>query len=122
MRRSRFAVAAVLLLCTGPTNAVDLTQVDRSIRKEPAYHANPGYCLLVFGQEAKDRVWLVLDGDTLYVDKNGNGDLTDDGAPTKAGAFEPSKHPIIARERAIKVGDLPVAGLTHTELSVSQIQ
>jgi hypothetical protein len=31
----------------------------------------------VFGAEAKARAWLVLDGDTLYVDRNGNGDLTE---------------------------------------------
>jgi hypothetical protein len=35
--------------------------------------------LLVFGTDARDRVWLVHDGDTLFVDRNGNGDLTDDG-------------------------------------------
>src|SRR5262249_4307689 len=39
----------------------------------------PRYCLLVFGPEAKTRVWLVLDGDVLYVDRNGNGDLTEAG-------------------------------------------
>jgi hypothetical protein len=33
----------------------------------------------VFGPEAKTRVWLVLDGDTLYVDRNGNSDLTEPG-------------------------------------------
>jgi hypothetical protein len=35
--------------------------------------------LLVFGPEAKVRIWLVLDGDALYVDRNGNGDLTEPG-------------------------------------------
>ena len=35
------------------------------------------YGLLMFGPEGKDRVWIVLDGDTLYVDRNGNGDLTE---------------------------------------------
>ena len=46
----------------------DLTKVDRSIKKEPAYQTkSPKYCLLVFGPEAKTRVWLVLDGDTLYI-------------------------------------------------------
>jgi hypothetical protein len=39
-----------------------------------AYHK---YCLLVFGPNAKTRIWLVLDGDVLYVDRNGNGDLTE---------------------------------------------
>jgi hypothetical protein len=56
----------------------DLTKIDRTIAKEPAYRSKPKYCLLVFGPEAKTRVWLVLDGDTLYVDRNGNGDLTEE--------------------------------------------
>jgi hypothetical protein len=60
--------------------AVDLTKIDRSIRKEPVYQSkNPQYCLLAFGSEAKIHVWLVIDGDALYVDRNGNGDLTDPG-------------------------------------------
>jgi len=63
-----------------PTAAVDLTKIDRSIRKEPVYQSkDPQYCLYVFGPEAKVRVWLVLDGDVLYVDRNGNGDLTEPG-------------------------------------------
>ncbi len=63
----------------GP-QAVDLTKIERKILKEPAYQTKKQeYCLLVFGPEAKLRVWLVLDGGTLYVDHNGNGDLTDPG-------------------------------------------
>jgi hypothetical protein len=58
-------------------SAADLTKVDRTIRKEPAYQSKPKYGLLVFGPEAKFRIWAVLDGDVLYVDKNGNGDLTE---------------------------------------------
>src|SRR5262249_488091 len=42
--------------------------------------------------EATFRVWLVRDGDVLYVDKNGNGDLTEKDerclAPTPADEFE----------------------------------
>ncbi len=64
----------------GPENKVDLTKIERKILKEPAYQTKKQeYCLLVFGPEAKLRVWLVLDGNTLYVDRNGNGDLTDAG-------------------------------------------
>jgi hypothetical protein len=55
----------------------DLTKLERIIAKEPAYKNKPKYCLVVFGPEAKTRVWLALDGDVLYVDKNGNGDLTE---------------------------------------------
>lgn len=57
----------------------DLSKIDRSIRKEPTYRGKPMYCLLVFGPEAKSRVWLVRDGNVLYVDRNGNGDLTESG-------------------------------------------
>ena len=62
----------------------DLTKIDRTIAKEPAYKSKPKYCLLVIGPEAKTRVWLVLDGETLYVDRNGNGDLTEDGERIEA--------------------------------------
>src|SRR5262249_5271366 len=53
---------------------------DRTIAKEPAYRSKtPKYGLLVFGPEAKSRAWVVLDGDFLYVDRNCNGDLTEEG-------------------------------------------
>jgi hypothetical protein len=57
---------------------VDLTKVDRVIAKEPKYKNQPRYALLVFGPKADRRAWLVMDGDdVLYVDRNGNGDLTE---------------------------------------------
>jgi hypothetical protein len=59
--------------------AADLTRIDRAVGREPAYKSKPEYCLLVFGPEAKTRVWLVRDQDVLYVDRNGNGDLTEKG-------------------------------------------
>src|SRR5262245_32438608 len=61
-----------------PGSAADLGKIDRTLVKEPAYESQlkPKYCLVVFGPEAKTRVWLVLDGDVLYVDRNGDGDLT----------------------------------------------
>jgi hypothetical protein len=64
--------------------AADLTQIERKIVKEPVYQSKPKYCLLVFGPEAKTKIWLVLDGDTLYVDRNGNGDLTEAGKKVAA--------------------------------------
>jgi hypothetical protein len=74
------AAVMIFVACAGTARAANLSKIDRSIRKEPAYQSkSPKYCLLVFGPEAAARVWLVLDGDTLYVDRNGNGDLTEDG-------------------------------------------
>jgi hypothetical protein len=75
-----WAWLAWLALYAPPTSAADLTKIDRAIAKQPVYQSqSPKYCLLVFGPEAKTRVWLVLDGDVLYVDRNGNGDLTEKG-------------------------------------------
>jgi hypothetical protein len=99
-----------------------LGKIDRGVTKEPDYQNSPKYCLLVFGPEAKHRVWLVLDGNTLYVDKNGNGDLTDNGERIKAPPFKASTLTAHARERSIQVGDIVVGGLTHTGLTVSQTQ
>jgi hypothetical protein len=63
--------------------AVDLTKIERALRKEPEYKTKARrYCLLVFGPKADYRVWLVLDGETLHVDRNGNGDLTEAGEST----------------------------------------
>src|SRR5215470_8211301 len=78
--RPLWPALAWLALGMAPASAADLTKIDRTIAKEPAYQStSPKYCLLVFGPEAKTRVWLVLDGGVLYVDRNGNGDLTEEG-------------------------------------------
>jgi hypothetical protein len=80
----------VLALTVGspPTGTVDLTEIPRSIAKEPTYQTrDPKYCLLVLGPRAETRIWIVLDGKTLYVDRNGNGNLTEAGKQvTSSGA------------------------------------
>lgn len=85
MPSSSRLIALVLFAMTpvvvAPLRAADLAAIDRTIGKQPAYRDKPRYCLLVFGAEAKIRVWIVEDGRTLYVDRNANGDLTDDGPP-----------------------------------------
>jgi hypothetical protein len=75
----------VLLICAAPATAADLSKIDRTIAREPTYQAKPKYCLLVFGQDAKTRVWLVLDGDLLYVDRDASGDLTGDDKKVRRG-------------------------------------
>jgi hypothetical protein len=81
MKLPRCPATLLTLLCAAqPTLGVDLTKIDRTIAKEPAYQSkSPSYGLLVFGPEAKSRAWVVLDGDILYVDRNCNGDLTEAG-------------------------------------------
>jgi hypothetical protein len=59
-----------------PARLPDLSKVDRRLVEPPGL-TKPLYCLLVFGPQAATRVWLVLDGEKFYVDRNGDGDLTD---------------------------------------------
>jgi hypothetical protein len=97
--RRRIAEFVVLVQCfvAGATllpvaaSTADLTKIERRLAKEPEYRSkSPRYCLLVFGPKAETRVWLVLDLNSepwqkdaekniLYVDRNGNGDLTESG-------------------------------------------
>jgi hypothetical protein len=61
--------------------SIDLTKLPRVISKEPQHITKqPRYCLLVFGLDAATRIWIVADGMCLYVDRDGDGDLTGLGA------------------------------------------
>lgn len=55
--------------------------IERRIAKEPEYVSTPRYALLMLDAEANSRVWIVEDGARLFIDRNGNSDLTDDGPP-----------------------------------------
>jgi hypothetical protein len=65
-------------MAAAPALGLDYAKVARTLTREPAYKSKATkYALLLFGPQAKVRVWLVLDGDTVYLDRNGDGDLTD---------------------------------------------
>jgi hypothetical protein len=79
-----------LTLFAGFVWAGDLSKIERTIAVAPKYSAEQQfYALLVLGTDMSKKIWFVVDDDTLYVDKNGNGDLTEDGekfqAPPKSG-------------------------------------
>lgn len=108
------SVLLLLAVVSSSSFAMELTKLDRSTRQEPAYRSKtPKYCLLVFGPEAGTRVWMVLDGDRLFVDRNGNGDLTDDGGPIAAleGAGQ-------LEEKVYELGEIHEGTLTHKNLSL----
>jgi hypothetical protein len=66
-----------VLFLAGTAVAVDYDKIERRLTKEPTYQTKtPRYALLLFGAEPRLRVWAVLDGETLYLDRNGDGDLT----------------------------------------------
>src|SRR5205823_1222949 len=64
----------------------------RTVIKEPKYKATPKYSLMVLGSGGDVKVWMVEDGKRLFVDKNGNGDLTDDGPPIEPSNFRKFSH------------------------------
>ncbi len=102
--------------------ASSLAKIDRTLRKEPAYKSGaPRYCLLVLGPEAKTRVWLVLDGDVLYVDRNGDGDLTAAGERVPLGEVAKGPDSPYAEIREFSAGDLSEGpgGPVHTKLTVA---
>jgi hypothetical protein len=98
-RTTVIAAIAWLALLPVLAEATDLTKIERAIGREPTYTTKPKYGLLVFGPDAKSRVWLVLDGDVLYVDKNGNGDLTEKNERIK-------QAPILDKGHGFAVGEL----------------
>ena len=70
-------IAVTAAVATAEDDSPDYRKIDRSIVKEPEYSSGePLYGLMLFGRQATFRVWIVLDGETIYVDRNGDGDLT----------------------------------------------
>jgi hypothetical protein len=120
MRIRRVLLApAALMLWASPAWSADLAKIDRRIAREPAYQTKaPRYCLLVFGPEAKTRVWLVQDGDVLYVDRNGDGDLTEKDKRVKLKQQDKGYREFEAVD--IKDGSLTHTGLTVTQMVASQ--
>ena len=87
MRMVFFLSMVLFAIVNSPAaEPLDLSRSDRKITKEPEYTAKqPLYGLVVIGPDAKKRYWMVLDKssadnekyDVVYVDFNGNGDLTE---------------------------------------------
>jgi hypothetical protein len=121
MNTLRIAIALTYIgYLTFPLAAADLAKIERKIAKEPVYKSKAKYCLLVFGPEAKTHVWLVQDGDTLYVDRNANGDLTEAGkkVTAKKGDYTNAEEGIFTFE----AGDISVGPLLHKNLHLSIIK
>ncbi len=111
------AAFACMSISAASTWAHDLTKIERKITQEPAYTSKPKYCLLVFGPNAETRVWLVLDGNVLYVDRNANGDLTEDGERVTAKKSDGTN--AADGNLWFEAGDVRAGKLTHKNLSVN---
>jgi hypothetical protein len=119
MRLHYLTLLVALCLSPAPGRAADLAKLDRTIRKEPAYRGKPRYCLLAFGTRAAARVWLVLDGDTLYVDRDGDGDLTGAGEKVRLAKSYPIEKSLYSAQRQFLAGDLKAGGRDYTTLDVT---
>ncbi|MHC4940686.1 MAG: hypothetical protein ACYTHK_17230 [Planctomycetota bacterium] len=74
----RFVVGLLLLVTAA--RGTELSEIDRSIRRLPKFkESKQFYALVALGAKANTRVWIVIDGDDLYFDRNGNGDLAEAG-------------------------------------------
>jgi hypothetical protein len=106
----------IAILIVGPVHA-DLPALDRTRPTEPVYQTKaPRYGLLVFGPKGEHKVWLVLDGDVLYVDRNGNSDLTEPGEKVRA-QQRPGRDPDDGYQ--FEVGELTLRERTHKALTVT---
>lgn len=120
MRTKPLLALAALLISALSAAAIERGQIDARIGKEPAYQSSPRYCLLVFGPEAKTRVWLVVDGDDLYVDTNANGDLTDMGEKFRFSKPRESGHAQFPADRSVSGITITDGKRKHTGLSLTQ--
>jgi hypothetical protein len=120
MRIFSVVVLALLAVKSSPAvEPVDLTKIDRQIAKEPAYTAEqPLYGMAIIGSSGSLRIWMVLDKtssesdryDVVYVDLNGNGDLT-----------EPSEKLDSVNDDRFQLPDVtdPKTDETHTNFELS---
>jgi hypothetical protein len=54
------------------------------VKVPPLKTDNPRYGILTFGPDGEMQAWLLVDGDVAYLDRNGNGDLTEAGERVEA--------------------------------------
>ena len=98
-----------------------LKKIDLTIKKEPKYVGEPRYLMLAFGPEAKFLAWVVLDGATLYVDRNGDGDLTGKGERIEGGMVRRDPKGNIQSVMFFGIDLTEPSGAKHTILYLSLI-
>lgn len=107
-----FWLLSALILSFVDAGDLDLSKLPRKIAPPKGAKA-PKYCCLVFGEKAERIVWLALDGNTLYVDRNSDG------------VFESASETIAAKvtEEGVvstfSAGDLSIPKLDPAELTVT---
>jgi hypothetical protein len=94
---------------------IDFTKLDRTIARLPELTSEARYGLFLFGQNGEKLVWAALDRtpgaktyDTLFLDRDADGDLTEKGERFAASAA--------SKGSTFKIGDFvdPGTGATHS--------
>jgi len=105
-----FSALAAILAFQDPsvkTDGIDFTKIERKLKSEPKYESTPKYALLVLGAEGRTRLWMALDvvvgNDVVYVDKDGDGNLGEEGE--RFAATKRDHDRVIADIGRIEVGD-----------------
>ena len=78
-QRATLLVGLICFLVSSPGGSLDLAALPRQIHKKPKNLSGQPSSLLFFGPNAEARVWVVIDGDVLFLYTYGNGDLTEPG-------------------------------------------
>lgn len=115
MLQRAWLICPVMLLVASPVWAVHAKpEIARKIVKVPAFQqAQQQYFLLLLGQKPHREIWIIADGRDFYVDRNGNGDLTDAGE--KFTAPKPERGPWLS----LNLGNLRDAhGVEHGPVRV----
>lgn len=115
-------VIALFCLIPLPLQADQPTKPDRKAPlKEPAYRGTPHYALLTFGPAGKDRVWLVVDGDVVHIDRNANGDLTEEGEMVAlSSGVAATDVPQYRVRRTANLGEIRIGRQKHTGVQLTQ--
>lgn len=115
---SAFAWVLAAATVTAVEPKVDLSAIDRTILKEPAYETEPRYALLVVGSRAEHRAWFVVDGNEVaYLDRNANGDLTDPGERIELDREATNKINVASSGGIVGMNVFPLGDLAGSELT-----
>ncbi|MEO8269826.1 MAG: hypothetical protein ABI557_08900, partial [Aureliella sp.] len=118
---------SLALLIVQTVYSDDLAEKRLQPKIEPTYMSEtPGYLLLVFGLEASRSVWIVTDNEHVYIDRNSNGDLTDEGERVEASTIQKLASPnaLFREVRTFDLGDIDplTSGSKYNDLRLQQFR
>lgn len=117
----------VVAMLSSLAQATDLEKLRTQLKTEPEYASEkPGYVLLVFGESSHLRVWIVVDEEFVYIDRNSNGDLTEEGERISVAEKHDIDTPngLFRESRRYLLGDIPQSDAhpTYKKITLQQFR